>query len=91
MYNIGLDSTHSAYDLDPLDPQDLGFLDPDPRQYADLRGKILTKYWTKMLTLKTQTIEKMEIIKISSFLICSLSFSIKIRKKETKFENFALL
>ena len=28
-----------AEDPDPLDPQDFGFLDPDP----DLRGKISTK------------------------------------------------
>ena len=25
----------SAYDPDPLDPQDFGFLDPDPQKYAN--------------------------------------------------------
>ena len=25
----------SAQDPDPLDPQDFGFLDPDPQKYAD--------------------------------------------------------
>ena len=27
-------------DPDPLDPQDFGFLDPDPQKYADLRIRI---------------------------------------------------
>jgi len=41
-----------------LDPQDFGFLDPDPQKYADPkdpdpRGKISTKT-TKKITLKPQ-------------------------------------
>ena len=37
-----------SLDPDPLDPQDFGFLDPDPQKYADPkdpdpRGKISTK------------------------------------------------
>ena len=42
---------------DPLDPQDFGFLDPDPLKYADQdpRGKISTKnYKKKLFTPKTQ-------------------------------------
>ena len=27
-------------ELDPLDPQDFGFLDPDPQKYADPRIRI---------------------------------------------------
>ena len=34
---------NSAYDPDPLDPQNFGFLDPVPQKYADLRGKISAK------------------------------------------------
>ena len=30
----------SAYDPDPLDPQDFGFLDPDSQKYADPRIRI---------------------------------------------------
>ena len=30
----------SAQDPDPLDPQDFGFLDPDPQKYADPRIRI---------------------------------------------------
>ena len=41
----------SAQDPDPLDPQDFGFLDPnpDPQKYADPdpSGKISTKNSTK--------------------------------------------
>ena len=33
----------SAQDPDPLDPQDFGFLDPDPQKYADPKGKRSTK------------------------------------------------
>jgi len=66
---------------DPLDPQDFGFLDPDP----DPRGKISTKNCKKKLfSAKTQilTFEKSEIIKISSFLNGSSSFRIKISGKK---------
>ena len=45
----------SAQDPDPdlLDPQDFGFLDPDPQKYTDLRIRIQgAKYQPK--TLKTQ-------------------------------------
>ena len=31
---------HSAWNLDPLDPQDFGFLDPDPTKLADPRIRI---------------------------------------------------
>ena len=42
----------SAQDPDP-DPQDFGFLDPDPQKYADLQIRIQgEKYQPK--TLKTQ-------------------------------------
>ena len=47
-------------DPDPLDPQDFGFLDPDPQKYADPRIRILgVKYQPKttkknFFTPKTQ-------------------------------------
>ena len=63
---------HSAQDPDPdtLDPQDFGFLDPDPDLDPDPRGKIQPKTGKK-------TFKKREIIKISPFLNCSSSFKIK--------------
>ena len=39
-------------DTDPLDPQHLGFLDPDQQKYTDSRDKKSTK--TKSVALKTQ-------------------------------------
>ena len=69
---------HFSYaSFDPLDPQNFGFLDPDP----DPRGKISTKNCKKKISLKTQirTIEKREIIKIFWFLNGSSSFIMKIR------------
>ena len=39
-YNFIACLKNSAYDPDPLDPQDFGFLDPDPQKYADPRIRI---------------------------------------------------
>jgi len=73
-----------------LDPQDFGFLDPDPdpQKYADPRNRIQgVKYQPKiakitLLLLKpnSELLKKREIIKISSFLNSSSSFRIKIKK-----------
>ena len=43
----------SAQDPDPLDPQDFGFLDPDPQKYADLQIRIQgEKYQPKIAKKK---------------------------------------
>jgi len=67
-----------------LDPQDFGFLDPNP----DPRGKISIKNCKKnflLLKPKSELLKKREIIKISSFLNGSSSFRIKISgKNKTK-------
>ena len=72
----------STEDPDPLDPQDFGFLDPDPdpQKYA---FKISTKATKKIFTPKIQiwTFEKGETIKISSFLNGLSSFRIKTSEK----------
>ena len=54
-----------------MDPQDFGYLDPDP----DPRGKKINQ------KLQKKTFEKKEIIKISSFQNGSSSFRIKISEK----------
>ena len=36
-------ASFSAQDTDPLDPQDFGSLDPNPKKYADPHDKILTE------------------------------------------------
>ena len=47
----------SAFDPDPLDPQDFGFLDPDSQKYADpwirTQGNEYQSKTFKKLTLKT--------------------------------------
>ena len=66
-----------------MDPQDFGFLDPDPEKYANPRDKYQPKTAKKNFTPKTQflTFDKKEMIKISSFLNGSWSFWIKISEK----------
>ena len=65
----------SAKDPDPLDPQDFGFLDPDPKNMrihgSGPSGKILAKNCKiNFFTPKSRIwiFEKWEIIKVSSFL-----------------------
>ena len=68
--------------MDPLDPQDFGFLDPDPRE------KLSTKNCKKTFLLlkpKSELLKKREILHISSFLNGSSSVRIKIcEKNKTK-------
>ena len=72
-----------------MDPQDFGFLDPDPQKYArDPRGKKSSKNCIKKLfySPKSELMKKREIIKIPSFLNGSSSFRIKISEKnKTKY------
>ena len=79
---------NSAKDPDSLDPQDFGFLDPDP----DPRGKISNKNCKKTFLLlkpKSELLKKREIIKASSFLNGSSSFRIELREKiKQKFKIF---
>jgi len=73
-----------------LDPQDFGFLDPNPQRYADPLLRIKgVKYQPKtekktflLLKPKSELLKKREIIKISSFLNGSSSFRIKISEKK---------
>ena len=72
-----------------MDPQDFGFLDPDPQKYADprirsQRVKHRPKTAKKNLLQKpkSERLKKREIIKISSFLNGSSSFRIKISEKK---------
>ena len=73
-----------------MDPQDFGFLDPDPQKYADPRIRIqgvknhpktAKKKTFLLLKPKSELMKKREIIKIPSFLNGSLSFRIKISEK----------
>ena len=49
----------SAQDPDPLDPQDFGFLDPDPQKYTDPRIRIQgAKYQPKKYTALISTCNK---------------------------------
>ena len=56
-----------------MDPQDFGFLDPDPQKYADPRSRIqVAKYQPKteekkilLSKAKSELLKKSEIIKIS--------------------------
>ena len=65
--------------MDPLDPQDFGFLDPDPRE------KLSTKNCKKTFLLLKPKSELLKKREISSFLNGSSSFRIKIcEKNKTK-------
>ena len=76
-------------DPDPLDPQDFGFLVPDPQKYADPRIRIQgAKYQPKTATTKNLLSKpKSELLKkrdYKNFLISEwfLKFSIKISEKK---------
>ena len=66
---------HSFYDLDPMDPQDFGFLDPDLQKYVNPQIRIEgEKYQLKtaktnflILKPKSQLFKKREIIKFPDF------------------------
>jgi len=83
-----------------LDPQEFGFLDPDPQKYADPRiriqgGKHQPKTEKKtflLLNPKSELLKKRD-NKNFLFLIGSSSFRIKINEKNLtkKFENYFLL
>ena len=50
----------SAEDPDPLDPQDFGFLDPDPQKYADPQVVYLEGFFTGSLALRYLSISKVK-------------------------------
>ena len=69
-----------------MDPQDFGFLAPDPQKYAGPRIRIqgvknqpkIVKKKTLILNPKSELLKEREIIQISSFLNGLSSFRIKI-------------
>ena len=77
-------------DPDPLNPQDFGFLGPDPQKYADPRIRIQgVKYQPKtekktflLLNPSYELLKKERLKKISSFLNGLSSFRIKISEKK---------
>ena len=74
-----------------MDPQDFGFLDPDPQERIRIKRAKYQQNTEKNYSQIT-TIEKRDIIKTSLFLNGSSSFSPKIsEKKDKKFENSTLL
>ena len=79
-----------------MDPQDFGFLDPDPEKYADPRIRKGEKYQPKiaknLFTHKTQflTFEK-EILKMSCSMNGFSSLGIKVSEKKTKHLKFSAL
>ena len=78
----------SAQDADPLDPQDFGFLAPDPQKYADPRIRIQgvknqPKTAKKKFTPKTQlSTEKKRDYK--NFLICKWFIKFQDKNKLKK-------
>ena len=72
-----------AWDPDPLEPQPIVFLDPDPdpRKYANPKCKISTKNWSKNLLLSKPKSELLKKEGLSPSLNGLSSFSIKITKK----------
>ena len=57
-------------DPEPLDPQDFGFLDPDPQKYVDPRFRIQgTKYQPKTAKKKLITKPKSELLKKREIII----------------------
>ncbi len=67
----------SAYDPDPLDPQDFGFLDPDPQKYAKPRIQGV-KYQPKTTKKTFLLLKPKSELNIFSFLNGSSSFRIKL-------------
>ena len=51
----------SAWDPDPLDLKDFGFLDPDPQKYVDPRGKISTKNWNFFILKPRELLKKVRL------------------------------
>ena len=79
-------SSAKDQDLDPLDPEHFGLLDPDPQKYADPRiwiqdANFQLKTANKNLMLSNpKSVKKEIILKISSSLNGSASFGTKKRK-----------
>ena len=56
-------SQFSAQDPDPLDPQDFGFLDPEPQKYADPRIRIQGAKYQPKTEEKNYSQPKSELLK----------------------------